>query len=377
MTVSTHPFEAPAHEAHWVAAARELATGFAATAAEFDETAEIPLANLRALHASGLDAATLPEEHGGQDLSYRTFGAVLRLLSAACPSTACIWLMHIGAAGGLVQMSTPEVAGFYAGELKAGKRFANALSEPACGNLFLLPQQIAEPAEGGFRLTGAKRFVSGCEIADHFLVNALVDGTPAFFGHAPDDTMTYVPIWDTMGLRASRSQLVTFDGTLLRADRRCLPSTGPRPNHIAAGLAYLSLGIADAALAALTEHARSRTIPTTGQPLSDMQWLEFEAADAALRLESAAMYAGHTMWLADQNSPGFIGATVRAKPLANEAARDIAQLGVRVGGGSGYLRTSPIQRIFRDAQAGGLMAYSVEVCKAHLGKETLTAQANG
>jgi alkylation response protein AidB-like acyl-CoA dehydrogenase len=360
---------------HWVETVTELAAGFADSAAELDDTAELPIENLRALQVSGLDTATLPEEFGGQSLGYRAFGTILRILSAACPSTACIWLMHIGAAGGLVQMSTPDVARYYADELKAGRRFANALSEPACGNLFLMPQQIAEPVDGGYRISGAKRFVSGCEIADHFLVNALVDGKPTFFGHAPDETMTFVPIWDTMGLRASRSQLVTFDGTLLRADRRCPPSTQRRPNHIATGLAFLSLGIADAALAALLEHARSRTIPTTGQSLSQMQWLEFEVANADLRLASAGLYAQHSAWLADQNSADFIPATLRAKPLANEVARDIAQLGVRVGGGSGYLRASPIQRIFRDAQAGGLMAYSIEVCKDHIGKEILAGDA--
>ncbi|QWF83758.1 acyl-CoA dehydrogenase family protein [Amycolatopsis sp. CA-230715] len=370
---SEHPFGPRAPELRWLELATELAAGFAETAAEFDDSAELPVENLRALHACGLDAATLPVEHGGEALSYRTFGAILRVLSAACPSTACVWLMHIGAAGGLVQLSAPEVARFYADELKAGRRFANALSEPSGGNLFLLPQQTAEPVDGGYRITGAKRFVSGCEIADHFLVNALVDDVPTFFGHAPDDTMRYVPIWDTMGLRASRSQLVTFDGTVLRADRRCPPPTERRPNHIAAGLAFLSLGIADAALAALVEHARSRTIPTTGEPLSHMQWLGFEAADARLRLDAAALQCGHSAWLADENSPEFGPSTLAAKAMANEVAREIAQLGVRVGGGSGYLKASPIQRIFRDAQAGGLMAYSVEVCKDRIGREVLGA----
>ena len=36
---------------------------------------------------------------------------------------------------------------------------------------------------------------------------------------------------------------------------------------------------------------------------------------------------------------------------------------MRIGGASGYLRSSPIQRHFRDAQAGALMAYSVELCR--------------
>jgi alkylation response protein AidB-like acyl-CoA dehydrogenase len=50
----------------------------------------------------------------------------------------------------------------------------------------------------------------------------------------------------------------------------------------------------------------------------------------------------------------------------------IADFAVRVGGGSGYLRTSPIQRHFRDAQAGALMAFSVELCRDFIGKRLLS-----
>jgi alkylation response protein AidB-like acyl-CoA dehydrogenase len=102
-----------------------------------------------------------------------------------------------------------------------------------------------------------------------------------------------------------------------------------------------------------------------------MQWLRFDAAAAHLRLESAGLYAQHCAWLADQRSPAHADAALRAKPLANEVAQEVAQLAVRVGGGSGYLRTSAIQRHFRDAQAPALMAYSVEVCKNRIGTQIL------
>jgi alkylation response protein AidB-like acyl-CoA dehydrogenase len=373
MSTGGHPFAPPAHERRWVDAATELAAEFAKTAGTLDQSAELPLANLQALHGSGLDAALLPTELGGESLSYRSYGEIVRLLSAACPSTACIWVMHIGAGVGLAEISAPDAARFYADELIAGRRFANALSEPTSGNLFMMPLQHAEPVDGGFRLTGAKRFASGCEIADHFLVNALVGDVPTFFGLAADPaTMRFVPIWDTMGLRASRSQLIEFTGTLLREDRRCPAVRPKRPNHIGAGLAFLSLGIADAALDALVGHARRRIIPTTGEPLARMQWLRFDVADVHARLEAATMYARHMCWLADENSAEFTTATIRAKQLANEIAVDAAQLAVRVGGASaGYLRSSPIERIFRDAQAGGLMAYSLEVCKDTLGAAVL------
>ncbi|MGF7239346.1 MAG: acyl-CoA dehydrogenase family protein [Frankia sp.] len=367
------PFAPPAAERRWILIARALASVFAERAAALDESGELPMDNLRALHASGLDVAMLPQAAGGEGLSMRTFGEVLRIISGACPSTGVIWLMHVGAAVTLVSLGDPETSAYYAAELKAGSRFANALSEPTSGNMFLVPMQNAEPTEGGFRLAGAKRFVSGCEVASHYLVNALVDGVPTFFGVDRDESISFVPIWDTMGLRATRSQLVSFDDTLLRADRRCRPPGPGDPNPIGIGLAMLSVGIAEAAFAAMAAHARGRVIPTTGAPLSAMQWVTFEAAEMHVRIAAAHLLAAKTTWLADVGSPAMLDAAIEAKLYANEVARQVADLGVRVGGGSGYLRTSPIQRHFRDAQAGGLMAYSVEVCKDVVGRRVLDA----
>jgi alkylation response protein AidB-like acyl-CoA dehydrogenase len=363
------PYAPPEDEQHWVASVGELVPGIAARAAEHDESAELPRDNLEALHATGLDAALLPRELGGEGVSYRTFGEALRLVAAACPSTACIWLMHVGAAVGLATLSPPCVGRFYADELRAGRRFANALSEPSSGNMFLIPLQSAEPTEGGWRLAGAKRFVSGCEIADHFIVNVLIDGVPTFFGVPAGPTVTSVPIWDTLGMRATRSQLVSFADTLLPVGHRCRPVSLADANHISAGLAFLSLGVADAALAALSDFASGRTLPTTGLPLTHLQWVQFDAADAHVRLEAATLYARHSLWLADTAAPEFLGAALRAKLLANEVVRDVAALGLPIGGASGYLRTSPLQRHFRDAQAGGLMAYSTEVSKDFIGKD--------
>jgi alkylation response protein AidB-like acyl-CoA dehydrogenase len=61
---------------------------------------------------------------------------------------------------------------------------------------------------------------------------------------------------------------------------------------------------------------------------------------------------------ADEGNPAYFGGLIRAKYLANKTVLDVAQLGVRAGGASGYLMTSTIQRHLRDAEAGQqLMAY--------------------
>lgn len=368
MTASLHDL-AP-NEQRLLDRVSELATGFAAEAAGHDERAEINVAALDALHAAGVSQALLPVALGGEGTSYLAFGELIRRLAEADPSVATILLMHAGAGVGLAELTRDTAGEFFAREFLAGRRFANALSEPASGNRFLNPQQEAVPAARGWLLDGAKRFVSGSEIADYLLVNALVENEPTFFCvPLPDESVSVIPIWDTLGLRATRSQLLAFDHTLLTPAYR---GRAPRPGDFAAipaGLPAVSLGIADAALAALAGHARTRMI--LGAPLSHQQWVQHEVADAETRLAAAHALYQQALRQADRGDPVFFGQLARAKYLANKTAVAVAQLGVRIGGASGYLRTSPIQRHLRDAEAGQLMAYSTEVLATEIGREVL------
>lgn len=360
----------PESEQHWVDEVTALSSDFAATVAADDAAARLPIDHLRTLSATGLDAAFLPREHGGEALSYATLGAVVRTLAAAHPAVATVWLMHLGAAHALVTLSEPDEAAFFAAELKAGKRFANALSEPAGGNHFLASQQDAAEAEDGWTLTGRKVFVSGSEAADHLFLNSRVDGAPAFFGVSIDDTVSFPPIDETMGMRATRSRTIVFDGTALRRSRRTGPPAPEYANLITVGFAFLSVGIAASALDAIaTTAAKVRG----GERLADAQWVRQETGIAWAEVTAALLLAERTAWLADQRSPEAMPAATETKMHANEVAKRAAALAVRIGGGGGYLLASPIQRIFRDAQAGALMAYSVPFSSELVGGWVLEA----
>jgi alkylation response protein AidB-like acyl-CoA dehydrogenase len=356
MLTRPSPVSPPADEQHWIDTVRELAAGFTATVAADDAEARLPIEHLRALSASGLDAAFLPREHGGEALSYATLGAVVQTLAAAHPAVATVWLMHLGAAHALVTLSADEQAAFFASELKAGKRFANALSEPAGGNHFLASQQDADAVGDDWSLTGRKLFVSGSEAADHLFLNARIDGAPAFFGVTVDDTVSFPPIEETMGMRATRSRTIVFDGTPLLRSRLTGPPAPDYANLITVGFAFLSLGIAASAIDAIAVTAGK---VRGGASLADATWVRQETGMAWAELTAATLMAERTAWLADQRSPEAMPAATETKMLANEVAKRTAALAVRIGGGGGFLLSSPIQRIFRDAQAGALMAYSV------------------
>lgn len=350
-----------------------LATEFAAGAADRDEDARLPAEELRRLHALGFDRAALPRELGGEGISAVVFGAVVAEIARADPAIATTWVMHLAAGIGLAYMTAETLGDHYAQAFLRGERFANALSEPASGNRFLQPQQEPEVVDGEFRLSGAKRFVSGVEFAEHLLVNVLIDGEPTFFGVRPDESVTLIPIWDTLGLRATRSQLVQFEGTVLPAHTRST-RRNPRPNAVIQGLANISLGIARAALDAASEHARTRIID--GKPLSHQQWVQYETADVFTRIEAVEQLIGKGLRLVDADHPDAMLTLWRAKYLANKVAVEAAQFAVRIGGASGYLRRSPIQRHLRDAQAGQLMAYSTEVIAGLVGRTLLGVDAS-
>ncbi|PWB98293.1 acyl-CoA dehydrogenase family protein [Salinibacterium hongtaonis] len=369
MPVSPTPFPIADREAAHIATVRELATDVAAQAAERDDKAELPREALAALHEAGLNKAVLPANVGGEGLSYVAYGEIVRTLAEADPSVATIWTMHSGAGVGLSQLTAETKGSFYADEFLAGRHFANALSEPTSGNRFLNPQQAADEVEGGYQLDGAKRFVSGSEMADYLMVNVLVDDAPAFFAVKPDESVTIIPIWDTLGLRATRSQLLSFNKTLLRHEDRGR-ALGPGDfAAVPAGLPLISLGVADAALASIVDHTTNRMI--MGKPLSHQQWVQFEVADVQSRLEAVRAYVFQTLWQADQGDYNALINLSRSKYLANKIAVEVAQLAVRIGGASGFLKSSPIQRHLRNAQAGQLMAYSTEVLAGEIGKHVL------
>src|SRR5690606_13846045 len=121
---STTPFDPPAPEAHWLEVAEELASRFAERATEIDRDGTLPTQNLKEIHASGINTLLLSEEHGGAGATYRTFGRVVGTIARGCPSTATIWLMHVGAATALVVLGNPDTVETYAAAWRNGARFA-------------------------------------------------------------------------------------------------------------------------------------------------------------------------------------------------------------------------------------------------------------
>jgi alkylation response protein AidB-like acyl-CoA dehydrogenase len=333
-------------------------------AAKHDRDTSFPEEGREAMVRSPVNTALL------DGTSWLTFGRIVSILSRGDASFGTVWLMHQGAAATLRALSDPAQVSSFDAEFRRGAWFGNALGEPTSGNQFLMPQQQARRVEGGWRLTGAKRFVSGGERAKYLITNALCDGQPGFFLIDKDDSIRVEEIWDPMGMRATRSQLLHFQDTLLPESRR-LRLDPTQPNAISLGLPWISIGIAEAAMGFAISYAKERRLPPENRPLAELQWVQFSVADMSTRLEAARSLAMRSATATDQRSPDFPLLQMQAKLVANEAALAIATAALEIAGGSGYLRSRPIERYVRDAMSGPLMAWSPAVTRDFLGKALL------
>ena len=230
---------------------------------------------------------------------------------------------------------------------------------------------VAMIADENWTLTGREVFVSGSEAADHMLVNTSIDGVPAFFGVTVDDSISFPPIDETVGMRATRSRTVLFENTPLLASRRCGFPPADYANLITVGFGMLSIGIAESAMDAYAAAARKSKGGAPSQ--AENQWVQMETGMLWTQLQAARLFAERVAWLADERSEEAMPAAAESKMLANEVAKQAAAEALRVGGGGSFLLSSPIQRIFRDAQAGALMAYSVPLTQQVVGEAVLTA----
>jgi alkylation response protein AidB-like acyl-CoA dehydrogenase len=341
--------------------AERISALLAQQAAKHDRETSFPEEGKEAIVRSPLNTAL------ADGASFLTFGRIVSTLSRGDASFGTLWLMHQGSASVFRALPDPAQAASVEAEFRRGAWFGNALGEPTSGNLFLLPQQQARRAEGGWRLSGAKRFVSGCEHAKYLITSAVCDGQPGFFLIDKDDSIRVEEVWDPLGMRSTRSQLLHFQDTLLPESRRLL--LDPRqPNVIAAGLPWISVGIAEAALGFAIEFAKERRLPMQDKPLAELQWVQFSVADMSIRLEAARSLAMRSASATDQRDPDFPLLQMQAKVVANEAAVAIANAALEISGGSGYLRGHRIERYVREALSGPLMAWSTPVIKDFVGR---------
>ncbi len=327
-----------------------------------DEEQHMDAALLGKMFELGLMAIEIPEEFGGSGGSF--FDAVLAVeaLSAVDPAVGLVVdVQNTLAASALLRWATEEQKRKYLPRLAKDAVGAYALSEAGSGSDAFALQARAEKRGDGFVLNGRKLWISNAREASLFIVFATVDpgagykGITAFLVEKGTPGFSVGRKEDKLGIRASSTcELILEDCAVPAAQVLGAVGSGYKIametlNGGRIGIGAQMLGLAEGAWGHAVKHAKARK--QFGKPIVEFQAMQFQLAEMATEIEAARLLVYNAARLKDAGAE-FRKEAAMSKYLASQMAERVASLAVEVLGGAGFVKESPVEKLYRDAKIG-------------------------
>lgn len=366
-----------------VDAAAGLARTIAAKrAGEVDSEARFPKESLDALAGQGFLGLCLPRELGGKGEGPRTFAAVVEEIAQGCGSTAMVYVMHVAAAQAIAASETLEGRDDLLRQMASGRHLTTlALSERGSRSLFWAPVSELAPRDGHFTVTAFKSWVTSAGQADSYVASARQPGaaspleTTLFLLRRGGRGVKAAGRFDGLGLRGNDSAPVSLEAAeVKRGDLLTAQGAGSKTTlevilpWFALGTAAMSNGLARAAVAATAAHLSAAGFEHTGEKLRDLPTLRARLAQMSVRTEQSRALLGYTLGEVEspaETTPLYV---LQARLAAIEAALDVTDLAMKACGGAAFSKQLPLERLFRDARAGWVMAPTVDHLQDFVGK---------
>lgn len=323
----------------------------------------------------GIQSLSVPALYSGRDdRDFMTAMLAMEGLGFGCRDNgltfalnAQMWTVQLPiASSGSEQLRRRYLPGLCDGRLIG----AHAMTEAETGSDAFSLKTRATPVDGGYRLNGAKCYVSLAPIADLALVFATVDpelgkwGVTAFIVETAWDGVRAGPVREKMGLRSVPMGDLFFDDCLV-----------PESNRIGAEGAGLSLssgflewerccilasqlGAMDRQLEECIAHARERE--QFGRRIGKFQSVSNRIVDMRLRLETSRLLLYKVAWL-KQTGRSAMTEVALLKLHLSESFVASSLDAIRVHGGKGYMSEAMIERDLRDAVGGVLYAGTSDI----------------
>ncbi len=350
-------------------------------AEQVDTNGAFPAAAVDALRSSGLLGLILPVEVGGLGAGPVEFTEVVGQLAAACGSTAMIYLMHAAAAV-TVAAAPPQGMPELLSAMASGDSLGTlAFSEKGSRSHFWAPVSTAALSDDGnaVKLRADKSWVTSAGYADTYVVTAgstsgVAGEVDMFAVPGSAAGLSVVAPFVGLGLRGNASSPMTIDATVPVTSRLGDQGAGfglmmqivlPWFNL---GNAAVSLGLAGSAHAAAIAHVGAARLEHLGESLSALPTIRAQIARMGTALEAQRAYLNHAAASVSAPDDDTMIHVLGIKASANDAALVITESAMRVCGGAAFSKHLPIERAFRDARAGAVMAPTADALYDFYGK---------
>jgi alkylation response protein AidB-like acyl-CoA dehydrogenase len=350
-------------------------------AAQWDRDHGFPRELLDRLGGVGLLGVCVPEEHAGGGADFLSYVLVLEELSRADAGVGVTVAVHTSACTlPILAFGTPEQQSRFVPSLARGEAIgAFALTESGSGSDAAAMQSRAEPDDRGWRIRGAKQWITNGGFGGTVLLFARTDastqgarGISAFLVDGADVEVTHEA--EKLGLNSSQTVDLALDGVHVDGDR-LLHEEGHGFRVAMAtldggriGIAAQAVGIAQAGYDVAREYAKERQ--AFGRRIGEFEAIQWKLADMSTEIDAARLLTYRAAWLKEQGKP-HTEAGAKAKLFASEVARRQTSEAIQILGGYGYTKEFPVERYYRDAKVTEIYEGTSEIQRLVIAREIL------
>jgi alkylation response protein AidB-like acyl-CoA dehydrogenase len=358
----------------------------APAAASNDKLGRFSAEAVEALGGAGLLGLVVPTEFGGPGLGARTFAAVTAALAEADASVAMVYMMHVCATATIASARPDAAVGEVLREIANGSHLSTlAFSEAGSRSHFWTPVSRAHRNGAGIRLSAKKSWVTSAGHAQSYVASSLAPK-----GAGPtDSTLYFVPAglkgvsvsgsWDGLGLRGNASAPMVLDDCEIPASHQLTDDGGGFGTMVNVvlplfnlGAAAVALGLCRAVLAATTAHLKNARFEHLGQSLGEslptlraqLGAMQIDTDGLAVRVDDLADHM-------ERPRDTTLLRVLETKAAAGEIAIGVTSSAMRACGGAAFSKHTNIERLFRDAHAGAVMAPTGDVLRELIARSIL------
>ena len=345
-----------------------LLTRFHDRAAGYDQRNTFFSEDFEDLRSAGYLKLCIPSEFGGHGANLTDYTAILRKLAYNAPATALATNMHqywVGVATDMRRMGDNSLE-WLLREAAAGEVFAAGHGEAGAELPLFLSTTLAERVDGGYRFTGRKIFGSLSPVWTRLGIHGMTADGQIVHAFMPRDTPGYTikETWDTLGMRATRSDDTVLEGAFVpdRYIARVLPA-GAADLFVLSIFAWAEptfanvyIGIAERARDLAVAGAKKRTSLALSRSMAYHPETQHQAADIQLVLEAIVPQVDRVAsdWANGVDHGGeWPMKLVAAKHNAVEGAKRVVDIAMTMSGGTGMFKSNELERLYRDVRCGG------------------------
>lgn len=320
---------------------------------QFDQEEKLPAALIANMGKQGYLGAVIPQERGGAGMDMVTFGLLNEEVGRGCSSARSLLTVHSMVSAAILRWGRPHQKDHWLPRLATGEALgAFALTEPEAGSDVKSIQTEAVECEGGYRLTGKKKWITFGQIADLFLV---FTRSGAFLVEKATPGLEIHPIHGMLGTRASMLAEVHLNDCLVPKEN-VLGSSGFGFSAVALSaldmgrysVATGCVGIGQACLEACIKYTSERK--QFDVPLKEHQLISEMVTNMVVNVKAARWLCYRAGYLKDIKDGSATDETLVAKYFASTMAFKAASDAVQIHGANGCSSDYPVQRYLRDAK---------------------------